>query len=52
MVSNPRFPDCMKRLEIALKSKDEDKLRELENEIEIKNLEKLYMFDYCKKNKC
>lgn len=42
----------MKRLEAVLKSKDEEKLKEMEEEVELKNLEKLYLFDYCKKNKC
>lgn len=40
----------MKKVDYLLKTKD----KEIENlkEIDLENLEKFYLLDYCKKNKC
>ena len=50
IVQNPQFPEMMRKVEAMMKNKDP----ELKNikEIEFKNLEKLYLMDYCKRNQC
>ena len=40
----------MKKLEFYLKTKSEE-IKEMK-EVELKHLEKLYLMDYCNKNKC
>jgi len=41
----------MKKVEYLLKSKDKQEIENLK-EIDLENLEKFYLLDYCKKNKC
>ncbi len=41
----------MNKLEFYLKTKSPE-ITKIQEEIDLKNLEKFYLIDYCKKNKC
>lgn len=47
---HPQYPELMRRLDFYLQTKS-DEIASMK-ELDLKHLEKLYIFDYCKKNKC
>lgn len=50
IVQHPAFTDAMKKVELYLKLKSPE-LAQMK-EVDLKDLEKLYMIEYCKINKC
>ncbi|EDK31396.1 transmembrane protein, putative (macronuclear) [Tetrahymena thermophila SB210] len=50
IINHPQYPELMRKVDFYLQTKSEE-IKNMQ-ELDLKHLEKLYIFDYCKKNKC